>query len=310
MASNRTATILRLDDGREIAFAEIGDPNGTPVFAFHGTPGSRLLFHPLDDSARRLGVRLIAPDRPGYGRSDYVPHRRLLDWPRDVCAIADFLGVERFGVFGVSGGGPHAAVCAHQLARRLLGVAIVCGIAETLDDEDSRGMMPTNRLLCRLARTSQWLAWPVFALLTLGLRFFGPAVLNSMMKQLPASDRRVLEQPVLRQAFLEEGRRAPRSNARATAQDFALFTRPWGFRLEDVPVAVDVFCGGLDVNVPVAHGRRQADRIPNSKLHCFANDAHLLFVAHADEILLAAAGRSECSAGSDSSSSPSGERKS
>ena len=59
MASTRTATILRLDDGREISFAEIGDPNGTPVFAFHGTPGSQLLFRPLDDAARRLGVRLI-----------------------------------------------------------------------------------------------------------------------------------------------------------------------------------------------------------------------------------------------------------
>lgn len=292
MASTRTATILRLDDGREIAFAEIGDPSGTPVFAFHGTPGSQLLFRPLDDAARRLGVRLIAPDRPGYGRSDYLARRRLLDWPRDVCAIADFLGIEKFGVFGVSGGGPHAAVCAHQLAGRLLGAAIVCGIAETLGEEDSRGMMPMNRLLCRLARTSPWLAWPVFALMTLGLRFFGPAVLRQMMKQLPAPDRRVLEQPALQQAFLEEGRRASRTNARATAQDFALFTRPWGFRLEDVRVPVDVYCGELDVNVPVAHGRRQADRIPNAKLHCFADEAHLLFVAHADEILLAAAGRS------------------
>ena len=292
MTSTRTVTILRLDDDREIAFAEIGDPNGTPVFAFHGTPGSHLLFRPLDDAARRLGMRLIAPDRPGYGRSDYVPHRRLLDWPRDVCAIAGFLGIERFGVFGVSGGGPHAAVCAHQLAERLLGAAIVCGIAETLGEEDSRGMMPMNRLLCRLARTSLWLAWPVFALMTLALRFFGPAVLRSMVKQLPAPDRQVLEQPALRQAFLEEGRRAPRTNARASAQDFALFSRPWGFRLEDIPIPVDVYCGELDVNVPVAHGRRQADRIPNAKLHCFADEAHLLFVAHADEILLAAAGRS------------------
>lgn len=292
MASTRTATILRLEDGREIAFAEIGDPNGTPVFAFHGTPGSQLLFRPLDPAARRLGVRLIAPDRPGYGRSDYLAQRRLLDWPRDVCAIADFLGIERFGVFGVSGGGPHAAVCAHQLEGRLLGAAIVCGIAETLGEEDSRGMMAMNRLLCRLARTSLWLAWPVFAGMTLCLRFFGPAVLRQMMKQLPAPDRRVLEQPALRQAFLEEGRRASRTSARATAQDFALFTRPWGFRLEDIRVPVDVYCGELDVNVPVAHGRRQADRIPNAKLHCLPDEAHLLFVAHADEILLAAAGRS------------------
>ena len=291
MTATREATSIRLDDGRELSFSEVGDPNGTPVFAFHGTPGSYRLFGPMDADARRLGVRLIAPDRPGYGHSDYVPDRRLLDWPRDVVAIADFLGLAKFGVFGVSGGGPHAAVCAHQLAPRLLGAAIVCGIAETLTSDDARGMMPMNRLLSALARRSQWFAWPIFALMTLGLRFFGPRLVRSMAKQLPAPDRRVLEQPVVLAAFLEEGRRAGRTTARATAQDFALFTRPWGFRLEDIAIPVDVFCGELDINVPVAHGRRQADRIPNAKLHYFADEAHLLIFDHLDEVLLAAAGR-------------------
>ena len=151
--------------------------------------------------------------------------------------------------------------------------------------------MPLNRLLSALARRSSWFVWPIFALMTLGMRFFGPTLLGGMMKQLPPPDRRVLENPAVRQAFLEEGRRASRTNARATAQDFALFTRSWGFRLEEISVPVAVFCGELDVNVPVAHGRRQADRIPNAKLYYFADEAHLLFLAHADEILLAASGR-------------------
>jgi pimeloyl-ACP methyl ester carboxylesterase len=291
MTATREATILRLDGGRELAFTELGDPSGTPVFGFHGTPGSYRLFTALDPDARRLGLRLIAPDRPGYGRSDYVPDRRLLDWPRDVAAIADYLGIAKFGVFGVSGGGPHAAVCAHQLAPRLLGAAIVCGIAETLTDEDARGMMPVNRWITRLARRSQWLVWPLFAVMTFAMRFFGEAVVRSMRKQLPPPDLRVIEQPDVRAAFLEEGRRMPRTAARATAQDFALFTRPWGFRLEDIPVPVDVFCGELDVNVPVAHGRVQADRIPNAKLHYFAEEAHLLIFEHRDLVLLAAVGR-------------------
>lgn len=291
MTATRETTVLRLEDGRALAFSELGEPTGTPVFAFHGTPGSYRLFTALDADACRLGLRVIAPDRPGYGRSDYVPGRRLLDWPRDVVAIADFLGLEKFGVFGVSGGGPHAAVCAHQLAPRLLGAAIVCGIAETLSKADAAGMMPANRLLSGLARRSQWLAWPIFALMTAALRFKGTAVIRSMQKQLPEPDRRVLAKPELVEAFLDEGRRMPRTAARATAQDFALFTRPWGFRLEDIAVPVDVFCGELDVNVPVAHGRRQADRIPNAKLHHFPNEGHLLIFEHVDEVLLAASGR-------------------
>ena len=73
-------------------------------------------------------MRLIAPDRPGYGQSSYDPNRRLVDWPRDVEAIARQLDLSHFGVFGVSGGGPHAAVCARALGERLLGAAIVSGV--------------------------------------------------------------------------------------------------------------------------------------------------------------------------------------
>jgi pimeloyl-ACP methyl ester carboxylesterase len=291
MAATREATVLRLDDGRLLAYAEYGDPSGTPVFGFHGTPGSRRQVGLLDAAAARLGIRLIAPERPGYGFSDYVPGRRLTDWPRDVLEIAAALGLERFGVFGVSGGGPHAAVCAHQLGARLLGAAIVCGIAPTLRNQDAEGMMPMNRLLTRLARRSQYLIWPIFALLGLLMRHFGEAMFPRFVKSLPEPDQRAFEQPELRAEFIDEQRRASRSAAMAAAQDFALFTRPWGFRLEDIAGPVHVFFGELDVNVPAAHGRMQADRIPNAKVHYFRNEAHLLFVAHADEILLAAAGR-------------------
>jgi pimeloyl-ACP methyl ester carboxylesterase len=291
MAATRDATILRLDDGRLLAYADLGDPAGTPVFAFHGTPGSFRQAVPFDAAAKRLGIRLIAPDRPGYGFSDYDASRRLTDWPRDVADLAAALGIDRFGVLGVSGGGPHAAVCAHQLGARLLGAAIVCGIGPTLRNEDAEGMMPMNRLLTRLARRSRLLVWPLFALMGLLMRHFGKAMFARLVKSLPEPDQRVLSRPDVFDLFVEEQRRAPRSAALAAAQDFELFTRPWGFRLEDIAIPVHVFFGELDVNVPAAHGRLQADRITNAKAHYFRNEAHMLAFEHPDEILVAAAGR-------------------
>jgi len=85
----RVDDLLALPDGRSLAYAEFGDPDGRPVLFFHATPG----------------VRLIAPDRPGVGRSTPQPHRRLLDWPDDVRHLADALGLERFAVVGFSNGG-------------------------------------------------------------------------------------------------------------------------------------------------------------------------------------------------------------
>ncbi len=104
----RTATgkTLTLRDGRTLGYAEYGDPRGTPVFLCHGTPGSRLDRHPDETIATSLGVRLIVPDRPGYGLSSFQTGRSLLDWPADLDQLADSLGIGRFAVVGVSGGDP------------------------------------------------------------------------------------------------------------------------------------------------------------------------------------------------------------
>jgi pimeloyl-ACP methyl ester carboxylesterase len=75
--------------GRDLGWLELGQPDGTPVFAFHGTPRSRLQLTLDKTSIRDAGVRLVCPDRPGYGLSTFQPGRRLIDRPRDVAHLAD-----------------------------------------------------------------------------------------------------------------------------------------------------------------------------------------------------------------------------
>src|SRR5512140_2489608 len=99
---NIPAKILLLPDGRNLSYAEYGDPQGRPLIGFHGMPGSRYFMSILDAPARQAGLRLVAPERPGYGGSS--PWRGgLLDYTRDVLALADALKFERFAVLGVSG---------------------------------------------------------------------------------------------------------------------------------------------------------------------------------------------------------------
>jgi pimeloyl-ACP methyl ester carboxylesterase len=291
MASVRAVTVLALDDGRELAFTELGDPAGTPVFGFHGTPGSWRQLAVLEAAARAEGVRLIAPDRPGYGQSSYDPNRRLVDWPRDVAALADQLGLARFGVFGVSGGGPHAAVCARALGERLLGAAIVSGVAPPDTPGVLDGMMPVNRLNFRLARQSPLAVLPVMSLMIFVGRRFGERAMQSMQRSMPEADRRVFARPEVAKAFVADLRAASRTAALAAAQDFALFARPWRFRLEDIAVPVHIWQGDVDANVPVSHGKGLAARIPKATLHLCPGEGHMLFMDHAAEILRAAAGR-------------------
>jgi pimeloyl-ACP methyl ester carboxylesterase len=116
-------------DGRTLTLAEWGDPDGFPVFSFHGAPGSRF-FGQADASAyASVGARVLIYDRPGYGASDRFRGRRVVDCVADVSAIADSLGIERFAVNGGSLGGPHSLAVAARLPERVTRAASIAGVA-------------------------------------------------------------------------------------------------------------------------------------------------------------------------------------
>ena len=120
---------VKTPDGRQLSTQVYGDPDGKPVFLLHGTPGSRLGPHPRPAVLHRLGVQLIAFDRPGYGESDRLEGRRVADAAADVLAIADAYGLDKFAIVGRSGGGPHALACAALLPERLTRAAVLVGLA-------------------------------------------------------------------------------------------------------------------------------------------------------------------------------------
>jgi pimeloyl-ACP methyl ester carboxylesterase len=130
MAIDRINQRIQLKDGRSLGYVDYGNPDGKPIFCFHGFFGSRLDWTYFDDACRfeDLNARIIVADRPGMGLSDFKPKRKLLDWPNDVVELADSLKLDRFGVMGISGGGPYAVACAYKIPERLTATAIVSGM--------------------------------------------------------------------------------------------------------------------------------------------------------------------------------------
>ena len=105
--SLKDTNILQLPDGRKLCYAEYGDPDGKPIILFHGNPNSRLLYGLIPDCPFRPGLHLIAPDRPGYGLSDfYAPGHSIVDYPDDIIALADALGIDKFAVLALPGEDP------------------------------------------------------------------------------------------------------------------------------------------------------------------------------------------------------------
>jgi pimeloyl-ACP methyl ester carboxylesterase len=133
-AQDRSFTLA---DGRQLGYAEYGVPSGSPVLFFHGAPGSRHIHVDMVEIAARLGIRLIAVERPGYGLSDPQPGRALLDWPGDIAALTDALRLQRFAIIGFSMGSPYALACAYELSGRVTKIAL----AGALAPQDAPGVL-------------------------------------------------------------------------------------------------------------------------------------------------------------------------
>jgi len=278
--------VLKLDDGRLLGYTEYGDPEGAPVLYFHGWPGSRLEAAPWDAAAKGFHVRLIAIDRPGYGLSDFRPHRTIGDWPADVAESADLLGLERFSVVGYSGGGPYALICGWRLAGRVTQLAVISSLAELTDPALLDGMSASNRRLMGLARRFPRALTLPFG----GMAFVVRRLPGLATKGLSRIDRDLLKgTPGLEAALLGSSREAFRHGVRGAAEDGALLARPWGLRLEDVDVEVLLWQGEADTQVPPAMGHHLASHLPRCTPTFIPTASHLWGPANGDTVLRALA---------------------
>lgn len=277
---------LRLEDGRLLGYAGYGDPEGWPIFYFHGFPGSRLEAQLADRVAARMGIRLIALDRPGFGLSDFKPRRTIFEWPDDVVKIADALGINRFATIGVSGGGPYAAACALKIPQRLTAVAIVCGLGPLDTPNGTDRMVRTNHLIFFLGRRLPWLAKISLWRIAYQVRRNPEGTLRRMIVALPDPDKAVLARPEVKTAMKDNVVEAFRGGSRGAACELLLYTRPWGFLLEDIATRVNLWHGEQDVSVPPTMGQYQARTIPNCRAIFYPGEGHFsLVINHMEEVL-------------------------
>lgn len=264
----------RLADGRTLACQQYGPRGGPVLFYFHGYPGSRLEAGLLANGAVRLGVRVIGVDRPGIGRSTLKPHRRLLDWPDDVVALADDLDVDRFAVIGFSGGGPYALACAHAIPERMTGCAVVSGPG------------PVSGWRFVVSRVLPWLVTPLVR-----RRFVDEErttlALRRLARRWPRADRSILARPGVGDTLVASLVEAFRQGSRGPAIEAMILGGPWGFELEDVSFpGVHVWHGRRDSQVPLrtAQGLLRSLRAPVE--HHSSDDGHMsLIVNRAPEIM-------------------------
>jgi pimeloyl-ACP methyl ester carboxylesterase len=285
--------VVHLADGRQLTTQTYGDPDGFPVFLLHGTPGSRLGPHPRPAVLHRLGVRLIAFDRPGYGGSARMTGRRVADVAADVRAIADEYKLPEFAVVGRSGGGPHALACAALLPDRVTKAAVLVGLAprraDGLDWYD--GMAQSNVLEYAAAETGQAGLAAHLRTTTEAIRANPAHLIARLQADLPDMDRRVVADRGIRAMLVDTYAEALRISDYGWIDDCVAFCSSWGFDPADVTVPVLLWHGARDRFSPAGHARWLADRIPGANVLVQPDAAHFTALDVLPDVLRWLAGR-------------------
>jgi pimeloyl-ACP methyl ester carboxylesterase len=283
---NMSSNKVRLLDGRCLGFLACGDPAGKPIFYFHGFPGSRLEVQLADSAASRQNIHLIGVDRPGYGISDYKPERKIIDWPDDVTELADTLGINRFSVLGVSGGGPYAAACACKIPRRLISAGIVCGLGPIDAVGVTEEMLWYNRWGLRIAAHMPWLIKLIMTPVALILRHHAKTIVAFLSQTTKEPDKRELKRPDIMNIMSASFRESMRSGAAGATRDAFLYANPWGFDLRDIRLQVHLWHGEKDEIIPLAMAQYMAAKIPNCRAVFYKGEGHFsLVVKYVEEIL-------------------------
>lgn len=261
---------ITLSDGRVLAFAEIGDASGSTVFYFHGAPTSRLYLVPWEMEFANRGLRVISPDRPGYGGSSSQPGRTMSDWPMDVAGLADALGIERFVVAGQSFGGPYAVACAALLRNRVSGAVVLAGVTDMAWPDAWKGLPEVEIALMRMGDEQSVAARCEELFGADGSGFYG-----SSGVELPEPDTALLSDETTGTTHMASFTEAFRQGVGGYAQDIFVQGRSWPFAPGGISTPTLVAHGVLDTIIPVDHSRHTADLIPGSSFRLLPGHGHI-----------------------------------
>lgn len=245
-----TEAIEILPDGRCISYCDYGHPNGIPIFQFHGTPGSRI-FGLDNEEVSAAGLRILTPERPGYGKSSPNPDAEAVaDWVDDIQMLADRLNLDRFHVIGVSGGGPFALACAALLPQRVITATVVASPAPMTTTGFWNGLSVVNRTVFFISRYA-----------TVLLPLLCTAMAALMKDRGKASSHQG-------EAFRQGGI--------GLKTDLKLITKNWNFMLESIRVPVYWWHGERDNLASATAGKELAKSIPTCEPHFVPESGHFI----------------------------------
>jgi pimeloyl-ACP methyl ester carboxylesterase len=266
---------LQTREGRTVHFTDTGEPGWRPMVFIGGVGTSGRapeLVAFLDTMRRRLKVRILAVERNGLGDTAYDPAWTFADYTSEVRQVLDRLGIDRFALVAISGGGAYAGHIAAAMPERLISWHMLAAIASA----------PASNPVCTAEETAlkAGLAQQVGA-----PRVFWAMPAQGVTAKVPGFADRTADEGA--RAFFIAGQRG---DARGVAREYKRFC--------DVPAAVTAFpapaffyYGEADKLVLPTQGEFWAAKVAGKvTFRRYPGEGHDVQYRHWDQLLLDVAG--------------------
>ncbi len=128
---------LKTSEGRTVHYTDTGEAGWRPMLFIGGVGTSARapeLVSFLDTLRRRLKVRIVAVERNGLGDTAYDPAWTFADYTSEVQQILGHLGIGKFALVAISGGGAYAGHIAAAMPERITSWHMLAAIASAPAD--------------------------------------------------------------------------------------------------------------------------------------------------------------------------------
>lgn len=278
--------VVEMPDGRMLEYSTFGAKKGACVLFHHDQAFGDVWFKEAVDEATRLGLRVIAPLRPGFGHTTVYPGEASepRDFAPDVRWLLDHEGVETATQISLSSGLVHALAAAALMPGRLTSITACHPLLPVTEDADLEGTNGYNYLIpharLHFPASVRFLCKAGFAFVTAS----GPAAFGKAVMRASPWDVDWLMAPE-NLPVLEMGRKAHRVQGHVGNYGDIAYRGEWRDLLRGASCPVRLVIGEHDRNVQWAAARRWASELEHVELSVMRDAGYMVFHQKASQIL-------------------------
>lgn len=277
-------------DDYRLAYSSFGPEQGTPLVFMHCYLGNALELPADMTCLEEYNVRLLIPERPGFGYSYPDPQHNYESWSQLMLAWLEYLNIERFQLLGYSSGVPFALQLAQDLGSRIESLSLAAAFPHVKAIERLADSGSGTRTLLKVFSSSPALIKPLLSAMLLNpAEYFHNNVLINGRPPFcaPDKDKQWLSLPENAQSYIAQLKRCKRQGAKGVVREFQLISKPWYFDFEKIRCPAQIWHGAEDNISTMATYEYLRECLPDAECHVIEDETHYLYYRCFPDILKA-----------------------